>query len=315
MSHVEDFIPKRKDRVSKIVSDVNDMTPILPSQILASKHEEEEIGNVDEYYGNDEWMHSLTSMAKIRATRSSDGLLDPDEMGRQKKKKKKKKGKGTDFEEKFAGELTLLRGLLKDQTAFVNSAQKTYNAMQSQKASARGVGKYTTDLMISINSGRTLAKDLVKEIINTKKTIADLTMKEREKLAKELGVDSDELTSWSSNFLKTLTSRDRLAIEQEIGGIEDIESDEDLFAAIDDTIGGEDMDNESYKYLKYENRKPSVRARYNQATGDTTFYAVAEDGDVLDDYPVPMDGTYLDVNLSTSIGTDEYGRKFAVDIV
>lgn len=315
MAHEEEFVPRRRDRVSKIASDMDDMTPILPSKILAkseesSKPETEE----DEYYGNDEWMASLSSMAKIRATRISDGLLDPDEMGRKKKKKKKKKTDVTDYEEKFSPELALLRGLLKDQTAFVNSAQRIYNSMQAQKSSARGVGKYTNDLMGQINSGRQLAKDLVKEIIGAKKTIAELSMKEREKLAKAMGVDSDELTSWSASFLKSLTSKDRAALEQEIGGIEDLDSDDDLFAAIDNQIG-DNQDGEANLYLKYENLHPQIRARYIQTTGDTEFYAVSEDGDLIEDYPVPAAGTKLDVNTSTGVGTDEFGRKFSVDIL
>lgn len=315
MAHEEEFVPRRRDRVSKIASDMDDMTPILPSKILAkseesSKPETEE----DEYYGNDEWMASLSSMAKIRATRISDGLLDPDEMGRKKKKKKKKKTDVTDYEEKFSPELALLRGLLKDQTAFVNSAQRIYNSMQAQKSSARGVGKYTNDLMGQINSGRQLAKDLVKEIIGAKKTIAELSMKERERLAKAMGVDSDELTSWSSSFLKSLTSKDRAALEQEIGGIEDLDSDDDLFAAIDNQIG-DNQDGEANLYLKYENLHPQIRARYIQTTGDTEFYAVSEDGDLIEDYPVPAAGTKLDVNTSTGVGTDEFGRKFSVDIL
>lgn len=315
MAHAEEFVPKRRDRVSKIVSDMDEMTPVLPSQILARATESEKSEmDDDEYYGNDEWMASLASMTKIRATRLSDGLLDPDEMGAKKKKKKKKKGDVTDYDEKFSPELSLLRGLLRDQTTFVNSAQRNYNSMQTQKSSSRGVGKYTTDLMNSINTGRALAKDLIKEIIGTKKTIAELSMKEREKIAKAMGVDSDGLTSWSSSVLKTITSKDRAAIEQEIGGIEELDSDDDLFAAIDDQIGGNSSD-ESQRYLKYENLHPQVRAKYVQQTGDTEFYAVTEDGDMIEDYPVPTAGTKLDVNLSTGIGTDEFGRKFPVDIM
>lgn len=313
MAHEEEFIPRRRERVSGIVSAMDDITPILPSQILAraaetKKPEIEE----EEYYGNDEWMQSLAAMPKIRATRTIDGLTDPDMMGKKRKKKKKKKGKATDYEEKFSTELALLRDLLREQTSFVSAAQRTYNAMQSQKSSARGIGKYTTDLMAAINSGRSLAKDLVKEIIGTKKTIAELSMKEKEKLAKAMGLDSDDLTSWSASFLKTLTSKDRVALEQEIGGIEDLDSADDLFAAIDD---GDSEETESQKYLKYERLKPEVRARYIQATGDTEFYAVSEDGDLIEDYPVPAPGTRLDVNTSTNIGTDEFGRKFYVDIV
>lgn len=316
MAHEEEFIPRRRERVSGILSAMDDITPVLPSQILARASEAKKQPETEdaEYYGNDEWMASLSNMPKIRATRTINGLMDPDAMGGNKKRKKKKKDEATDYEEKFSPELSLLRDLLRDQTAFVNTAQRTYNAMQAQKSSARGVGKYTTDLMGQINSGRSLAKDLIQSIIGTKKTIAELSLKERERLAKAMGVDSDELTSWSSSFLKTLVSKDRVALEQEIGGIEDLESDEDLFAAIDGNIGDTE-ESESQKYLKYEHLKPEVRARYIQSTGDTEFYAVSEDGDMIDDYPVPAPGTKLDVNASTGIGTDEFGRKFSVDII
>ena len=43
MAHEEEFIPKRRERLSKITSEMDDMTPVLPSQILENSSKEKKV--------------------------------------------------------------------------------------------------------------------------------------------------------------------------------------------------------------------------------------------------------------------------------
>lgn len=314
-----EFTPKRR-RADSISQDMDTLMEkiVLPSKILEEKEKKKPVEiEEDEYYANDEWMAQLSMVSKVRANRKLDGSLF-DEMGTKKKKKKKKKGTDlTDYAEMFHSETSLLENTLKKQMQFTDSIQRKYDIMESQKSSSRGVGKFTTDLISAITSSRSLSKDILRDLIATKKTIAELSMKEKEKLKAKNDENSDDLIGFSSKFLKGLTSTDRRSLEQELGEIYEVDNDDELFDSVNSAIMGsshEKRSEESNLYLKYEGRKVTVKARYNDATGDSTFYAEDADGNIIDDYPVPPDGTKLTVNRSTMIGTDSYGQKFPIEL-
>ena len=66
------------------------------------------------------------------------------------------------------------------------------------------------------------------------------------------------------------------------------------------------------KYLKYENRNVSIYACINKEnTEDYDFIAKDEDGEIIDDYPLPIK-TRLSINNSTNIATDTYGKKYNI---
>ena len=64
--------------------------------------------------------------------------------------------------------------------------------------------------------------------------------------------------------------------------------------------------------MKYENSKVTIHVSCTPNGDDPEFYAVSEDGTILDDYPVPT-CSKVNVNPSTMIATDEYGEKYIVE--
>ena len=72
---------------------------------------------------------------------------------------------------------------------------------------------------------------------------------------------------------------------------------------------------EGNKYIQYEHRKPVIKISLNEETGDYSFFAVDQDGNVLDDYPLPSDDHKLNpirFSLDNSYGTDKRGRQYKV---
>lgn len=271
----------------------------------------------DSFNDVDDWYETI---AKIKVNKK--GWKHIDDGSGKKKKKKKKKGELTDYNEEFETELRLLRNLLMDQNRFTESLQAKYNTMESQKGTARGVTKFTTDLIESITQARSLSMQLVDKTISAKKTIADLTMKEKEKFAKK-GEGGDDMAAYASQYLKKMIA-ERGAINEFSKGevsIQDYDDQnvEDLFTDIDNSIVGNTDPNspdyrspETDKYLKYEQSNVKIYAYINEDDiSDYDFVAEDENGDIVEDYPLPLK-TKLSVNRSTMIATDVYGEKYKI---
>ena len=234
--------------------------------------------------------------------------------GKKKKKKKKEKEGPKDYYDDFAPEINLMQNMLEDATRFTDSLQKKYDIMENTKSSARGIGKFTTDLIGAINGARSLSKDLAKELINTKKTICELNMKERDRLSKK--DESGDDMAYASKYLKSLLNVKRGEYGIGDDDIDDIDSGDEMLSDIRYNMENNEnyvgRSEESHKYLKYENSKVTIHVSCTPNGDDPEFYAVSEDGTILDDYPVPT-CSKVNVNPSTMIATDEYGEKYIVE--
>lgn len=294
----------RKKRILTDLNDIDEMgAPILITSKSSNKSEDKEKTVTEE---PSMWLNSLNSSRhnKMRTTRSAKNIFSE----KKKKKKKNKPNEPTDFNKEFEPEIALLNNLLQDQNKFVDSLQQKYDRMESSKSSARGTGKFTTDLIAGINQARQLSAQLVDKKISTKKTIADLGMKERKEMG--LGADSEDMNNFASQYLKGIISS-KPDMTTSFGGYEIEDVDEDgLMNAIDSSVE-DSRGSEVDAYLKYENRNVQIIAIFNPNDyDDYEFIAEADDGEVILDYPLP-DHNKLSLNTSTMIATDElYGRKY-----
>ena len=315
----EEFIPERRKKIQDLIEKDNELEEIsfLPSQFLKKEEKKKEkvyVEETEEAEDTSEWMSALAELKKpsTKVKPVSDFFKGQEFEGAKKKKKKKKKdGEPINYEEEFERETAIIRNLLQEQTKFTNSLQQRYNILDQQKSSARGVGKFTTDLIGAINGARSLSKDLAKELINTKKTVCELNIKERDRLSKK-NDDTDSL-GYASKYLKSLISTNRGEFINGNDDIDDIESGDEMFSDIMSSMEGNDnyvaRSDESNRYLKYENEKVTIHVSCTQTGEDPVFYAVNEAGDVLDDYPVPTFDK-VTVNPSTMIAIDKYGEKY-----
>ena len=329
----DNMVKKKKDRKNLINelstfcdTDYSDYT--LPSQVITNnndfitnvKNGPKGVSKNSEFNDVDDWYHTLSNI-KV----NKKGWKHADEMfgdEGKKKKKKKKKGELTNYNDEFDTELRLLRNLLLEQNKFTQSLQTKYDTMESQKGTSRGVTKFTTDLIESITAARSLSMQLVDKTISAKKTIADLTMKEKEKFAKN-AEGGDDMAGYASQFLKKMIEN-----RGEINNFDksdvtvqdyDENSTDDLFSDIDNSIVTDtDPNSSDYrspdldKYLKYEGRKIKIYALVNENDpSDYDFVAKDMDGNDIDDYPLPLK-TNLSINRSTMIATDSYGEKYKI---
>ena len=186
-----------------------------PSEIKKQKETSELAKSVDEDEIDDDWLGVLsqwkTPKVKTHKNYRNSDVFDflHGESGKKKKKKKKEKEGPKDYYDDFAPEIGLMRNMLEDATKFTDSLQKRYYALESTKSSARGVGKFTTDLISSINQSRSVSSQLLNNITSLKKSIADLNMKERKEAAAANGGDGEDLSNFSASFLRKLIQQDR----------------------------------------------------------------------------------------------------------
>ena len=315
---MEEIIPKRRSvKILEALDELENEEVVLVSNF--KKKEEPKPEEIDEgtSYTDEEWMTTLETLRKPKCRKKNiSSLFDGTdyEYGKPKKKKKKKKDELTDYNEMFDKEIRLIQNQLQDQSKFVQSLQRRYDAMDSQKSTARGVGKFTTDLIGVLNSARALNKDLIRELVSTKKTIAELSMKEK----KEFGTNTDAMDDsgqFASSYLKQIMSMKKEAFDSGEFGVDDITSDDDLFDAISTTISTSDHEqrsDESRQYLKYESQNVQIRLVYDSATENKYFIAENEDGEIIEDYPLPTTADSCSINRSTGIAVDKYGKKYHV---
>lgn len=264
----------------------------------------------------DDWLHTIETFKAepIKGTkRNSNGLFDYfDEDGKKKKKKKKKdKDAQIDYGKEFEPEMNLLQNLLSEQSRFTASLQKRYDTLESAKSSARGVGKFTTDLITSINQGRSTSLQIASNLVSLKKTIADLNMKERKERAAEAGGDYENMGDYSANFLKQVLRQSR----KDIGAYGDdtpMDGDvSDIFANISEELSDVDRSDDIEKYLRHEKDNVQIYAFVNRNTDEYTLKAMTEGGEILDDYPIPTVAS-MEINHSTEVASDEYHTKYPI---
>ena len=322
----KEILPRRKSILSSLES-FEDETPILASQMLDKVNERSEKKKAEKekkfkkklpsvpVTDEDDWDVTLSNLSFKPKKKSKD--LDIFNEKKNKKKKKKNKGEIKDHKKDFEVEVALLKALQNDQDKFVSSLQKKYDQMEGAKSTARGVGKFTTDLIQSITSARSLSRQLVTDIINTKKTIADLDIKERKEFGKQGDAGVLNAAEYASSFLKEAIAQGRTSFNGSNDyTIDNVDDGDDLFDAISDSLGEVERDKEVDLYLKYEHLNPTIKVHYHEKYEDDNdldllydFVAYANNGSVIDDYPLPKK-TPLSVNKSTKKCKDAYGAQY-----
>lgn len=298
-------------------SDYNTDSSFLPSSFLTKKTKKKNTIQVPEQ-SEDEWLAALmdTSEITIKKSKHRTNVFD-DALGGKKKKKKKDKDKNepTDYKKEFETEAALLKNLMIDQAHFVESLQKEYDFLKSSKSSSRGINKNTTDLIANISSGRSIIMQLVDKQVALKKTIADLTMKERKELSGNSIDGVENLSDFASSYLKRMIDERHTILT---GGSTDVGdySITEMADILNDNLttgeNTEDRPEEVDKYLEYEDRNVTIWAFVNQSDiDDYEFVAFDEDEEEIPDYPLPNKNK-LSVNRSTNIATDIFGQKYPI---
>lgn len=333
----------KKKRSRSILDELDDITSdegtSSPSSIMMSsltkKDKKKDIdssgdtendSNEDEL--DDEWINAISSFKTPKTKKQKKNLFKGFEPEK-KKKKKEKTGGAVSHKKDFDPELALLRELQMDQAKFVDSLQKRYDQMEGTKSTARGVGKYTTDLCNTITQARSVSMQLVDKIISTKKTIADLDFKERKEFGSGGNSEQTNMANYASTYLKQVMTAGRNNVINSMEGNYgsqtsfeyDDSNDDDLFSSIDENLGATGRSDDVEKYLKYENENVSVKVLWYDDKDDDDpnkyeFVAYTQNGIELSpsEYPLPLK-TKMNINRSTGTATDIYGNKYELVVL
>lgn len=313
------FIPSGNDNFElppPKPSDYSANSGFLPSNFLTKKNKKKHSIQVP-VQTEDEWLSALMDANDVKIKRSkhnNDIFEDAIEGKKKKKKKNKDKNEPTDYKKEFETEAALLRSLMIDQSHFVESLQKEYDFLKSSKSSSRGINKNMTDLIANITSGRSLTTQLVEKQISLKKTIADLSMKERKELNGGIN-DAENLADFASSYLKQMISERQQLLtggSTDIGDYNMNEMADILNNNLTSDDSYEDRPEEVDKYLEYEDRNVTVWVFMNQNDVEDYEYVALDDDDVeIPDYPLPYKNK-LSINRSTNIATDTFGQKYPI---
>lgn len=299
-------------------SEENTHATFLPSSLLKEQEKSsKEKDSDDSFVDTDEdWLTTMgllcSKPSKKKIRKATDDLFESAGL-KKKKKKHKKDGDGSlvDYKKEFEPEMALYKNLLISQNKFTDSLQRNYDQIMSMKSSNRGVTKQLTDLIENINDARTLSMQLVEKNINAKKTIAELSMKQKKEFGTGTLEGSSSLSDYASVYLKQMMN-ERQSLMNGTGSSDIADySEDELLDAINLNLG-DDADNSMDNVLKYESSNAKI---YIVITDDDIqnyeFIAKDDDDNILLDYPLPVKSA-ISVNRSTDIATDTYGRHYPI---
>lgn len=321
----------RHKRSKKILDNLDDFDqPVTLVSSVDDKIEEKKKKDKKKKYDDEsddlaEWFDSLKYLTSPKSKKKSKSLFDFDPYkGKKSKKDKKSDDKNkVNYKKEFEPEMAMLRNLQISQSEFVSSLQKKYDQMENTKSTARGIGKFTTDLINSINGARSVSLQIADKIIATKKSIADLDFKERKEFSSSNNSEQANINNYASSFLKQIVNTGRNNVVGQTQAYENFgtvtddsdESMDELFESINDSLGDTGRSEEAEKYLQYENEEVELTVVWHDSAPDNDldqkydFIAYNKHGDVIDDYPLPQK-TKMNINLSTHTATDIYGNKY-----
>ena len=277
-----------------------------------------------------------------------DKIVDPNRKAYQKLKKDKNK-----FKREYAEELTLLYDTLKETDKFSKDILKRYQELNGskQRGLSKYAIDLADTVLSSKQTKLNIIKEIAsvkKNALDQKtkyeaqlaKMEAEMNKAQAQQQAADLGLMGSGylqniLEYGRKNFINTMTGDGTYEEENYINtgdGLyinEDHDEDEEILsmiedhyedeAELDDLISNRLQSNrsnrsaEGNKYIQYEHRKPVIKISLNEDTGEYSFFAVDQDGNVLDDFPLPSDDHKINpirFSLDNSYGTDKRGRQY-----
>lgn len=312
----DDFIKKRRKSLLDELDDLDVETrPLLSSYRPESEKLKDPVEVVEEANSRgDDWLDTIANFKQApiaRKRKSAESIFEY--IGGEKKKKKKKKDKGEekiDYAKEFEPELLITKNLLEQQNRFTDSLQRRYDILENGKSSARGIGKFTTDLIGQINQARGVSRQLVSDMVSLKKTVKDFEMKQKK--SSEDFENGTDLNAYSANSLRRLLQVNRADLNLD-NDLIPVEGDsDDIFASLTEELDDASRSSEVDKYIAYEKRGVKLYAEVDSDDhGKWNIVAIASDGEEIDDYPIPTIHT-IEVNESTEIATDEFHRHYPI---
>lgn len=244
----------------------------------------------------------------------------------------RRKAEGDKYDAMFDKERSMLNDVLSDlqsRSKIVNTSLK--NMVKSKPSGGRGgVSKVFTELVEASNSLDLAKLNVIKELVNVKKSAIDLRIKEQKNLPQE---DENDVDTVADQFFKRLTGAgpkqmQGTMISKYANGNTDPDYDENgelvneptfnlsqplAMAGYDGYEDINEIDADAHGYIRNEANGVDVFV-YRYDDGSLEFVALDKDGNEIYDYELPNNDLLYSMTVKpmSPYAYDEYGRQYKI---
>lgn len=248
--------------------------------------------------------HKVGKKIKFMRGYTDDGelIFDPFDP----KQRNESSEKTINYNKKFSKEMKQHHKLIRQQALYVDQLEKLFRATTGLGTSnPRQLTKTDVELASVLSQARGQLLQMINGVSSLKKTVADLQMKQWQKLtvstgSVDVGGTSDDLRG--SAVLKQLLSSDLNNIPatslDNLPDANDIDDDESL-VSVD---------------VKNEGRNIQLAIIHDSETSSNIPVALNENGEIIDDYKIPSHMNDVDVYLTEGIAKTKFGETFPLII-
>lgn len=244
----------------------------------------------------------------------------------------RRKAEGDKYDAMFDKERSMLNDVLSDlqsRSKIVNTSLK--NMVKTKPSGGRGgVSKVFTELVEASNSLDLAKLNVIKELVNVKKSAIDLRIKEQKNLPQE---DENDVDTVADQFFKRLTGAGPKQMQGTMvskyandGGEPVYDENGELMnqpsfnlsqplsmAGYDGYEDIDEIDADAHGYIRNEANGVDVFV-YRYDDGSLEFVALDQDGQEVYDYELPSNDLlyHMTVKPMSPYAYDEYGRQYKI---
>ena len=223
------------------------------------------------------------------------------------KQRKESPDKTVNYSKKFAKEMKQHHKLIRQQATYVDQLEKLFRATTGLGTSnPRQLTKTDVELASVLSQARGQLLQMIGGVSSLKKTIADLNLKQYERLAKA-GTDSGTITNEDlkgSSMLKEILAADINHTTPSTSSLDDLPD----INSIDNDDSMVSID------VRNEGRNIQLAIIHDTATSTNIPVALNEAGEIVNDYSIPSYMNDVDLYVTEGIAKSKLGHTFPLII-
>jgi hypothetical protein len=234
---------------------------------------------------------------------------------------KQVKKKKLNYEKEFEPQLNMLRNLLAEQNKFRADLMKRFDlAAGPSNIRDAQMNKTIVDLATAISTAGNAALSTMKEIGTTKKTIAELIIKQRQLDSKFGGADSQDVGLMGSDIAaailgKPTSSQQFLQPQQtQFPSTTQVQPPQDISVSRDFDPSTWNQDSFVSNHTKYEEIPHSFVVEWHPNEDKARFKAIDPDGNELKECPVPT-FKIKNIDAERKIARDDFDQIYPLEIM
>lgn len=295
--------PNKKEETKKDDSELDDDS-------ISGSHDLSALSESIRSVSKDEWQNMLNAF---------DELSPIDDITEEERTRYRRRSDGDKYDDMFKKELSMLNDVLSDIQQRSKIVRDKINYISGRTRDVKGVTKNYVDLISASSTLDTTRLNVIKELVNVKKTKSDLRMKES-KLNPEENKEQDRDTVADMFYKSILNGSTKEFAKQSSAQYENMnmevpESGFNITQPLPIDTYGDDYNgySDKYGYIKNENRNVQV-CLYRYPDDTLSFVALADDDTEVPDYELPDIDLLetMSIRPGASYAYDKFGRKYKI---